>query len=65
VCLVEGGGEGGTLAREQQLGVEDVLAGGAAGVELLLPDAQVLLRLADGAAGGVERRETLRRRPAL
>src|SRR5262249_42957068 len=56
------GGEGGTLAREEQLGVEDVLAGGAAGVELLLADAQVLLRLADRSAGGVERRETLRGR---
>src|SRR5262245_63519588 len=54
--FVQRGGERRALLREQRLRVEHVLAGGASGVELLLPDAQVLLGLADGGARRVERR---------
>src|SRR5262249_14166155 len=64
VGLVQGGGERRPLLGEERLRVEDVLAGGASGVELLLADAQVLLRLADGGVRRVERGETLGRRRA-
>src|ERR1700687_4891579 len=57
VCLIQRRGQCGALLREQRLGVEHVLAGGAAGVELLLPNAQVLLRLTDGGLGGAPRGE--------
>ena len=50
----------GALLGEQALRVEHVAGLGAAGVELLLADAQVLLRLPDGDGGGVERRQALR-----
>src|SRR5262245_30694789 len=64
VGLVQGGGERRPLLGEERLGVEDVLAGGASGIELLLADAQVLLRLPDGGVRGVEGGETLGRRLA-
>src|SRR5262245_41766431 len=60
--LVERRRERGALEGEQGLGVEDVLAGGAAGVELLAADAEVLLRLADRGARRIERVEALRGR---
>src|SRR5262245_56266166 len=64
VRLVEGGGERRPLLGEERLSVEDVLAGGAPGVELLLADAEVLLRLPDGGVRRVEGGETLGRRLA-
>src|SRR5438445_13602771 len=48
VGLVERGCADRALPGEERLGVENVLARGAPHVELLLADAQVLLRLADG-----------------
>src|SRR4030095_4271309 len=64
VRLVEGGGKRRPLLGEKRLGVEDVLAGGAPGVELLLANAQVLLRLPDGGVRRVEGGEALSGRTA-
>src|SRR4029077_9631248 len=57
--LVQRGGERRPLLREQGLCVEDVFAGGASGIELLLSDAKILLGLADGGTRRVERGEAL------
>src|SRR5207253_10611620 len=59
VRLVHRARERSALAREERARVEDIVARGPAGAELVAADAEVLLRLHDPGACRLRRRETL------